>query len=516
MKIFKRTYIITLAVVAIMAGCKKSDLVERPTETIDFDRLGDAVKQDPSLLNGMVAGLYSTMYNTGVGGTTRDDDFGQKGIDIYTDMLSGDMVLGDVVYGWYSPIARLQASQDFTRQETYIPWRYYYRIIYTANNLIKVLGGNDVALTDPVLKAYMGQAKAMRAYAYFYLVHLYGEKGYGTGNEKVIPIYTDVSQPAQSLSTSAQVFNQIIKDLTEAQTLLANFNRTNKSQVNIDVVNGLLAYVYAARGTNDDLAKVVTLTDGVLGKYALTQRSEVVAVTNPNTGELLNPGSGFNNVATPSWIWGADLTIAANIDLVSWWGQVDVFTYSYAWAGDPKPIDASLYASIPANDIRKHQFVADTLSGPADLGYSAILPVNKFFDPAREVAGQRTVITDLIYMRADEMRLLNAEAKARLGQDAAAKESLEKLLELRMPTAAVAAYLAPLAGTTLQDAIYLQSRIELWGEGKTYLALKRNKKSVTRGSNHLFFVNETFQYDADQLTFPIPQAEVINNPALKN
>jgi hypothetical protein len=185
MKIFKRTYLITIAITAVMAGCKKEELVERPTQNIDFDRLGEAAKQDPTLLNGMVAGLYSTMYNPETGGTTGDDDFGQKGVDIYSDMLASDMVLGDVVYGWYSPVARFQATKDFTRNEAYIPWRYYYRIIFAANNLIAVLGGNDAPLTNATLKAYMGQAKAMRAYGYFYLANLYSEKGYGTGNENI-------------------------------------------------------------------------------------------------------------------------------------------------------------------------------------------------------------------------------------------------------------------------------------------------------------------------------------------
>lgn len=75
-------------------------------------------------------------------------------------------------------------------------------------------------------------------------------------------------------------------------------------------------------------------------------------------------------------------------------------------------------------------------------------------------------------------------------------------------------YLNGLGGTALQEEIYQQTRIELWGEGKVYLAMKRNKHSVTRGSNHLFFAGQTFAYDADELTFPIPQAEVINNPNL--
>jgi len=44
--------------------------------------------------------------------------------------------------------------------------------------------------------------------------------------------------------------------------------------------------------------------------------------------------------------------------------------------------------------------------------------------------------------------------------------------------------------------------------------LKRNKKSVTRGANHLFEVGVTFNYNDPKLSFVIPQAEVINNPNL--
>jgi len=66
----------------------------------------------------------------------------------------------------------------------------------------------------------------------------------------------------------------------------------------------------------------------------------------------------------------------------------------------------------------------------------------------------------------------------------------------------------------LLDEIYLQTRIELWGEGKSYLAMKRNKATITRGANHLFFAGNSFQYNDPKVTFVGPGAEVINNPDL--
>lgn len=281
-----------------------------------------------------------------------------------------------------------------------------------------------------------------------------------------------------------------------------------------------MAYALAARGTNADLTRVVSLTDSVLAKYPLTTNSQAVGqfdfTTRNHEGDVLNPESGFNNLATPSWIWGADLTLSSGLDLVSWWGQMDIYTYSYAWAGDPKFIDEDLFNSINVADVRKKQFFNnappyDAAGNHAD--YGGLLPQGKFFDAARVEGGQRNVTDDYIYMRADEMQILNAEAYARLGgQDGKAIASIRKLTDLR--TGGVDVYgISTKTGSDLVDAIYQQTRIELWGEGKTYLALKRNQKSVKKGPNHLFpeQIGVTYTYDAPQLTFVTPSAEYLYN-----
>jgi hypothetical protein len=66
----------------------------------------------------------------------------------------------------------------------------------------------------------------------------------------------------------------------------------------------------------------------------------------------------------------------------------------------------------------------------------------------------------------------------------------------------------------IRDAIYLQTRIEFWGEGKSYLAMKRNQATVTRGTNHVYRAGESFTYDSDEMSFQIPQLEINNNPAI--
>src|SRR5579875_2740575 len=233
----KSKYLLTIAVAASTAfvGCKKDFLKTQPTQFTTPDQLGAAAKQDPKLLNGSIAGLYTTMFSTGVGGTTVHDDFGQKVIDIYSDMLSSDMVLAALNYGWYSGIARYQATVDFTQNADYIPWRYYYREIFGANTIIDILGGNNAIPTSTANKVTMAQAKTMRAYAYFYLTQLYA-KEYGTGTDKIIPIYTtaDPTKVNQPKATTKEVYDLMISDLTQAITFLTGYTRTTKDQIDIN------------------------------------------------------------------------------------------------------------------------------------------------------------------------------------------------------------------------------------------------------------------------------------------
>ncbi len=497
----KIKYFISIVVLfsILITGCSKSFLERTPTQFTTPEQLEGAAAQDPNILSGNISGLYTTMFTPGVGGTTGHDDFGQKGIDIYSDMLCSDMVLGALNYGWYSPIARYQATVDFTRNEDYIPFRYYYRIIFGANSVIDILGGNDAVPATDGLKVTMGQAKTMRAYGYFYLSQLYN-LDYGDGQQKILPIYTttDPAKQNQPKSTAKDVWDLMVSDLNDALGFLDGYTRNTKDQIDESVAKGLLAYVLAARGTQQDWLEVETLTNEIRNSEPKTTADEVVYNgTNLST-------SGFNDVKTPSWMWGVDLTLDQGLNLVSWWGQVDLFTYSYAWAGDPKTIDLGLYDEIRGDDIRKRQFRTPTQS-------YALMPINKFFAPARTIGGQRYVATDYLYMRSDEFYLLYAEALYHNGKEGEARDALKNYLSDRITDVS---YIDGLSGQALKDEIYLQTRIELWGEGKSYLAMKRNKATITRGGNHLFFAGESFQYNDPKLTFVIPQAEVLNNPNL--
>lgn len=489
--------------IGVSYSCSDDFLETEPTQVLTAQQIQEASANNPAVIAGSIKGIYTLMFETGTGGTNLDhDDFGQKGYDIYSDMLSGDLALSASAYGWYrTGITEFQATTDYTNIANYKVWRYYYRIIRSANSVIDALGGNDVVPELSANKHIMGQAKTMRAYAYFYLSQFFANSY--NPSELILPIYTDPLQPNQPKSSADDVYKLIIKDLTESISLLATFNRSAKNEVNKSVAQALLAYTYGAMGGNAELIKARDLAKEVINTGGFTlMTADQIAYT--GTGDLVG---GFNDINTPGWMWGVDLTTDNGLDLVSWWGQMDYYTYSYQWAGDRKAIDKGLYTAIPANDARKAQFHPTTTSS------LYLVPLNKFYHPNRAVGGQRTITTDYVYMRIAEMYLLHAETAAKTGDEPGAKQSLKALLNLRLPSTT---YIDALTGQALQNEIYLQTRIELFGEGKSYLAMKRNKATITRGTNHLSNVGIPIPYNDDRLTFEIPQSEIQNNPFISN
>lgn len=493
----KKSLIYVLVATSFLGiGCSEDFLDPvRDTRVLTAEEIAAAAEFNPGIVQGGLDGLYNFLIEPGGVTGSQHYDLGQKGVDIWLDMLSSDMALSSNSYGWYQNTANLVATVDFTRTENRIIWTYYYKVISTSNEIINQLGGNENVPQSVASRHQYAQAKALRAYAYFYLAQIFQRTN--DLSQPILPYYDGTSADTAAKVPASQIYALIESDLLQAIDLLSDFTRPSKEKIDVWVAKGLLAYAYAAQGNYAE-AKNVSLEIITSSSYVKT-----------TSGQLAFPGvgSGFNDINTASWMWGYDLTTALGHQLIDWWGQMDYFTYSYQWAGDRKTIDRNLLAAIPTGDIRKTQF--------GTTGTSIRMPINKFFDPARVVGQQYIITTDLIFMRLDEFYLLYAESAAKTGDDAGAKVKLTELLESRLGSLVNAsAYVSPLSGQALKDAIYLQTRIEFWGEGKSYLAMKRNEATVTRGTNHVFRSGSSFVFDSDEMSFEIPQSEILNNPAI--
>ena len=496
----KINYIIVIIASLMFTSCGEDFLENRPTSFISNDDLGETALINPSIVEGNLRGIYNQMVTAYIGGTSNQEDFGHKSFDLMSDLLSSDLAQVGASYNRFVNLANYVWTQDNTISlPNYTAWRFYYRIINSANLIIAANGGNDFTPESDAVKGVVGQAKTIRAFAYFYLTQYFAIK-YDASAE-ILPLYINPGEPGKAKSTMGDVYTQIINDLNSAIGFMDGYARPNKASLNQNVAKGILAYVYASMGQSDKNLLAKKLADEVInsGEFTMMNAAEV-------TG-------GFTLLGTPGWMWGFDITTANNLGLVSWHGFMDYYSYSYQAVGNFRGIDDALYANINANDIRKQQF-GNPAGGTFTAGASPLIPANKFYNLNRVHFGQAPITDDYVYMRVAEMYLLSAEMSAVEGDDAAAKSRLKEVLAKRFSNSADYAYVDALSGQALVDEVVLNTKIEFLAEGKSYLLMKRRKLSNTRGGNHLNRVGETISYDDPIMTFEIHQREITDNPLI--
>jgi len=124
------------------------------------------------------------------------------------------------------------------------------------------------------------------------------------------------------------------------------------------------------------------------------------------------------------------------------------------------------------------------------------------------VKDQTVSLGDIPMMRAAELYLIEAEALARAGQEAASKVVFDQLEKNRNPAYAG----ATTTGQAYIDEILNSRRLELWGEGFRFLDLKRLNLPLDRnGTNVSEVVNNNVLYiapDDKRWTWLIPQDEI--------
>lgn len=479
-----------LVLIGMLTGCSKSFLEREPSGDITVEQINETQKTVPSITETILTGIYSTTIATKTGGTTsrNDTDFGQKSIDIVMGVTCGDVALTSNKYGWFNTESQMQAYLR-TSTKTYNLWRYYYRIIRVANEVIETSEKGTVGMpTDADDKAAWGQAIGVRGYCYYYIANLYSN--FSNLDSPLAPIYTAKTDKSAARSTARQILEQAKNDFTASAEALKGFSRTAKSSFNEAIAKTYLAYTLMNLG--DDVNAATVANEAII--LAEAEGLRLLKLDEVTT-------TGFNKEDNPEWLWAFDVTEENAGGLASFFGHMDLYTYSYAMAGDIKGMDDNLYKSIPSTDKRKEQFQ----SSPKHA------PIWKFYDSKRVVGGDRVWTNDVFFLRLSDLYLIKAEASARAGQDNVAQAALKALLDNRDINNAS---LVAKTGSALLKEIYHQIRIESWCEGKSYLAMKRFKTNVTRGDSHVNHAGATYGWDSKEMTFQIPDDEELNNPNL--
>lgn len=503
-------------------------------------------------MEGTLLGLYAMIYTMG---GDQHDEFGQRSIDLWGDLLSGDIALTNKTYGWlYTDEQMLTVSA-----RTGTIWSFYYNMLHNINTIVfsienssKIMNliaengypGDGGAYTyteeETMYALYMAQALAMRGYCYGNLARWYTPvmkssymTGYTIDTYKCVPLYTESNMDSpQALSTSAEVYNRVFSDLSTSIMLFEKFgayyeevqgskyNRDTKLIININVARGLIAYSYlnaAPYYKNVDNEKMKNYyrlahkyaNDVILsGEFSILKNDELCT-------------TGFNNVNHSSWMWGQNVVVETAGGLKSWFGQMDIHSYSYAWAGDTKVLDDGLKTDIEArawdgrinwfNDGKKKSTFKDCPDGKF---FSAQSPTS-----TAEEDIDREWLSDNIFMRYESMFLIASEACYFIDSLAASADYLTQITDERMnlnyPFAQddYTAYKASLSnGATLLKEIEYNWRVEMWGEGYGLQTFRRLTGTKKRGGNHDYAGGSEVNASDHSFNMNIPGSEATYNP----
>ena len=449
--------------------------------------------------SGSLVGIYQYMKTFGTW-TTNHDDFGQKAVDLGLESMTEDLVHSSS--HWFDFDYQVDNREANYRRPTFV-WNFYYKIILFANSIIEKTDPNS---TDAAVRGNLGQALALRAYAYHYLVQLYANRYIGNQNAKAVPIYTTTTDiTGKPRATVQQVYDLILADLGKSVTLLG-ITRQSKEFINRNVANGILARVYMSMGNWAEAEKAANAARSGLTLINATTTAGAAAYTD-----------GFSFLGNQEWMWGGEITSQTTSIFASFFSMMDNVSPGYAGALNVfKLIGKKLYDQMPATDIRKTMYKDPTgtikLSVPATISTTRYPAYSQFkFIDANNFTGEGRFTGDYVYMRVPEMYLIEAEAQARQGKNAAAQQTLFELVSRRDP-----AYVkSTKTGEDLVEEIFTQKRIELWGEGFTFLDLKRMNRGIDRtGSNHRLDATLVIPGGDRRFTYKIPQRELEANPAI--
>eukprot|EP01133_Synstelium_polycarpum_P013210 gene13210-15520_t len=469
MKLYKTVFLLFLVTV-LGAGCKKSFLDDpKPTDKI----AASVVFKDEAGVKAYFNGIYRRMReqwsNNNVASST--DCWGISSLYLAREN-KGDAVINDG--GWYQ-FDYAYDNRDATFRRVVFVWGFLYEFVNHANVIID--GVTNGTMTQDLKDKYIGQAKALRAWAYFELIREFQFSYAKSSTAPGVPIYTDPTTTARvgkPRGTVADVYTLIVSDLTFAVAKLKPHSQENKSNIDMNVAAGLLARVYLE-----------------MGKWKDAENSATTALT----GYSLNAGdykTSINIVDNAENIWA----FGQQADQSIYYGTPSSFWDKTGTGYDNFFINDNLVTTFSQTDVR-NKFVQYDNSGPEMWG------TNKF--------GGVTNFTEAIVMiRAAEMVLIQAEAKAMLGEPDAAS-TLFSLQQNRDPQAVASGN----TGDALINEILLERKKELYGEnGAEFMDLKRRNLPLIRTGNHAAVSKFNVAANDKRFVLQIPQGEFDSNKAL--
>ena len=478
-----KSYLLIGLSVLVLVSCDKEYLDTAPTDAVSKDVIFETTQGAEVAMNG----IYRWMFSWNQLGLTNHDDWGYRTLGLKCDLMGHDMKVYSRGYGWfisdYNYTGRGQVTDASTAS---ISYNLNYDIIYNSNVIIEEI--DEVAGEQSERDWLKAQALTTRAHAYLWLAQYHAPTYAGNESEPCVPLKLESSEEQLAISTLGAVYDAIMTDLDDAIALFtsADIGRPAKSYVDIQVAQGIKA---RAALNMEDWTTAIAMAQAARAGYSLMSNDEM-------TG-------GFNDFTVGEWMWGFDINDEQNTTYASWFSHMDPLRLSYASLGLQKQIPRYLYDTIPVTDVRRQLFVEPgdtTILDPWGEPVPGLVSY-KFTTPSWAA--------DYIMMRAAEMYLIEAEAAAEAGQDGVAIAAVNAVVEARDTDAA---NLVSGSGDALIQAIRLQRRLELWGEGFGLFDIKRWKIPLDRRDHDPTLCLQTnIEANSYLFNWRIPQYEIDAN-----
>ena len=473
MKSYINTKVLFIGLVSLLMGCNEFLDEPKPTTAV---APGDVFSSEDGVrahFNGIYRNLR-TQWESVDGNSGGDTDtWGIVAVNL-TRMVKGvDMM---VPSGWYQWDYRHENRSSTYRRVNFV-WDFFYETINQANIVVKGVTESD--FTETSKNELIAEARAIRGWAYFNLIREFQHSYSANPNAPGVPIYTEpasIESEGVSRGTVQDVYDQIVSDLEFAvQNLNASGGRVLKSNININVAYGLLARIKLEMGEWADARDAAT---AARSGYSLSAQAY---------------GDGFNDIDNPEWMWGFPQRNDQTIYYGNPASHIDHFVLGY----NSIFVNSDFVNLFSDTDVR-NLFVAGLYEGE---------PMDYYYYITTKFVQKEDFSDDVVMMRVAEMYLIEAEAKAELGE-ADAGDILFELQSNRDPNAVQSGNM----GQALIDEILIERRKELYGElGISYLDLKRRQMPLERTGNHPEAYKFNFPANSENFTLRIPQREIDSN-----
>ncbi|WP_316798471.1 RagB/SusD family nutrient uptake outer membrane protein [Pedobacter frigidisoli] len=460
----KSIYKIMATMMALAAmvntGCEKLIEIDPPVNQVTTD----LVFASDKLATSARSALFSTLSQTSTQNAS---------LSLYSSLQADDLLYLGTNAGVQEFNNNTYSNVSTIHPTIFSEW---YTVIYRANSIILGLQGTS-GTSDAIKKQYTAEAKFVRAYCYFNLVNEFGDVP--------LVLVTDPNITAfQARETTANIYNQIIADLTDAKAnLLSDYSATSGDRIGVNkfTAAALLARVYMF--TNNYAAAESNASEVIASsQYSLIPKAGIAAgLFIKNSAESIwqtPPPVAATNQYTNEALTFVPSTLAT------------LSTYNYR-------IDPRLIQLFLTTDQRRISWMASTTFSGETYTYPF-----KYKYRTQTLAVAAGITEYQIVMRLAEQYLIRAEARARTGTNLTGALSDLNAIQNR----AGATLTTATDAATLINDIALENRKEFFTEQ----AFRWNNLKRTGQADAVLGALKS-SYTPKSKLLPIPQAAIDAN-----